>query len=176
MSGVNLVLLGGDKLDTSTPIGKLMLTVLGGIAEFETDMIKERQTEGIAHSKQRGVYKGRPKPYTESNNSLVPAMELYDKRDENKLTVNEISKFKKVSRVTLYQAVGEKIIKCEETIFMLFRGNEIYFSSQGGDGFLFFMIWNRILYRSVHLSTHFCYSNKISDTRLIVSRMTVFIC
>ncbi|WP_242057280.1 recombinase family protein [Guptibacillus hwajinpoensis] len=46
---VNLIVLnmGGEKVDISTAIGKLMITVLSGIAVFETDMIKERQLEEL---------------------------------------------------------------------------------------------------------------------------------
>lgn len=47
------------QLDTSTPTGKLMLTMLGAIATFEREMMLERQAEGIAKAKQEGVYKGR---------------------------------------------------------------------------------------------------------------------
>jgi DNA invertase Pin-like site-specific DNA recombinase len=63
---VSLIVLnmGGDKIDTGTAKGKLMITVLSGITEFEADMIKERHLEGIVEAKQRGVYKGRPKKYT----------------------------------------------------------------------------------------------------------------
>lgn len=46
-------------LDTSTPTGKLMLTVMGGVAEFERAMMLERQREGIAAAKASGKYKGR---------------------------------------------------------------------------------------------------------------------
>ncbi|PRA88064.1 DNA invertase [Ochrobactrum sp. MYb29] len=46
-------------VDTSTPTGKLILTVLGGIAEFERDLMLERQREGIAKAKADGKYKGR---------------------------------------------------------------------------------------------------------------------
>ena len=46
-------------LDTSTPTGKLILTVLGGIAQFEREMMLERQREGIAKAKNEGKYKGR---------------------------------------------------------------------------------------------------------------------
>ena len=46
-------------LDTSTPTGKLMLTVMGGVAEFERAMMLERQREGIAKAKNEGKYKGR---------------------------------------------------------------------------------------------------------------------
>jgi DNA invertase Pin-like site-specific DNA recombinase len=46
-------------IDTSTPTGKLMLTVLGGIAEFERAIMLERQREGIARAKREGKFKGR---------------------------------------------------------------------------------------------------------------------
>ncbi|SNS86785.1 transcriptional regulator, TetR family [Bacillus sp. OK838] len=107
---VSLVVLnmGGDKVDTSTAIGKLMITVLSGIAEFEADMIKERQMEGIELAKQRGVYKGRPNKYTDKHKGLHHALELFNNRDTNKLTVNEISDITKISRATLYRAVKKQ--------------------------------------------------------------------
>lgn len=46
-------------LDTSTPTGLLMLTMLGAIATFEREMMLERQSEGIAIAKMNGRYKGR---------------------------------------------------------------------------------------------------------------------
>lgn len=46
-------------LDTSTPTGKLMLTMLGAIATFEREMMLERQKEGIRIAKDKGIYKGR---------------------------------------------------------------------------------------------------------------------
>ncbi|MFK5880510.1 MAG: recombinase family protein [Flavobacteriaceae bacterium] len=46
-------------LDTSTPTGKLMLTMLAGIATFEREMMLERQREGIQKAKEAGKYKGR---------------------------------------------------------------------------------------------------------------------
>ena len=46
-------------MDTGTPTGKLMLTVLGGVAEFERDLMLERQREGIAKAKAEKKYKGR---------------------------------------------------------------------------------------------------------------------
>jgi DNA invertase Pin-like site-specific DNA recombinase len=45
--------------DTTTPHGRLMLTVLGGLAEFERDLIKTRTSEGRARAKARGVKLGR---------------------------------------------------------------------------------------------------------------------
>lgn len=46
-------------LDTGTPTGKLMLTMLGAIATFEREMMLERQAEGIARAKRDGRFKGR---------------------------------------------------------------------------------------------------------------------
>ena len=47
------------QMDTSTPTGKLMLTMLGAIAEFERELMLERQREGVAKAKAEGKYKGR---------------------------------------------------------------------------------------------------------------------
>ena len=48
-----------EQFDTQTPAGKLQMTMMAAIAEFERDMILERQREGIALAKQAGKYKGR---------------------------------------------------------------------------------------------------------------------
>ena len=55
-----------EKLDTSTPQGKLMLTVFAALAEFERELTLQRQREGIALAKEQGKYKGRqPIPFDE---------------------------------------------------------------------------------------------------------------
>jgi DNA invertase Pin-like site-specific DNA recombinase len=54
--GMRILNLG---MDTSTPTGKLMLTVLGGVAQFEREIMLERQREGVAKAKAAGKYKGR---------------------------------------------------------------------------------------------------------------------
>ena len=46
-------------VDTTTSMGKLILGILGAVAEFETDIRRERQREGIERAKAAGVYKGR---------------------------------------------------------------------------------------------------------------------
>lgn len=47
-----------EQIDTSTPTGKLMLTMIGAINEFERQNLLERQREGIAIAKANGKYKG----------------------------------------------------------------------------------------------------------------------
>lgn len=49
------------EIDTSGPMGKMILTVLGMVGEMELNHIKERQRAGIEAAKARGIYKGRPK-------------------------------------------------------------------------------------------------------------------
>ena len=59
--GIGLVVLsmGGERLDTRNPTSKLMLTILGGVATWEREIMLERQREGIAKAKGEGKYKGR---------------------------------------------------------------------------------------------------------------------
>jgi DNA invertase Pin-like site-specific DNA recombinase len=60
-------------IDTGKPTGKLVLTVLGGIAEFEREIMLERQREGIAKAKAAGKYKGR-KPTARAKSDAVVAL------------------------------------------------------------------------------------------------------
>ena len=60
-------------LDTGTPTGKLMLTMLGAIATFEREMMLERQAEGIAKAKVAGKFKGRA-PTARDKSALVMEM------------------------------------------------------------------------------------------------------
>ena len=48
-----------EQIDTSTPTGRLLLTVCAAISTFERECILERQAEGIALAKEKGIYKGR---------------------------------------------------------------------------------------------------------------------
>ncbi len=57
--GASLRILEPD-VNTAGPLGKMVLTVLGMVAEMELGFIKERQAAGIAKAKAAGVYKGRP--------------------------------------------------------------------------------------------------------------------
>jgi len=65
----------GLGIDTAGPTGKLILTVLGGMAEFERGIMLERQREGIAKAKAAGKYKGR-KPTARAKSKEV--MEMHE--------------------------------------------------------------------------------------------------
>lgn len=103
--GVGLVVLnmGGDTVDTSTAMGKLMITMLSGFAEFERELMLERQKVGIEQAKNRGAYKGRPTTYTNDNNRLAHALDLFKNRDTNGFTVNDILETTGIGRGTLYR-------------------------------------------------------------------------
>lgn len=60
----------------SSPVSKLMLGLLGSIAKFERSLIRERQADGIAKAKERGVYKGRSKSLSDAEvNSMKAAVD-----------------------------------------------------------------------------------------------------
>ena len=63
-------------MDTHTPTGTLMLTVLGGVAQFEREMMLERQREGVARAKAAGKYKGRKPIATEQRAEVVRLAEV----------------------------------------------------------------------------------------------------
>lgn len=93
--------------DTSTPTGKLMLTVVGAIAEFERENILERQREGIALAKKAGKYKGR-KPVEIDEETFTREYSRYMNRE---ITKGELAEALNVSRPTL-----DKIISLQNVL------------------------------------------------------------
>lgn len=100
--GVSLNVLNMGVFDNS-PASKLIRNILLSVAEWEREMILERQREGIQEAKRRGLYKGMPKKYNSNHKGLQYALELMDNRDSNKLTVNDISAITGISRATIYR-------------------------------------------------------------------------
>jgi len=88
--------LGDAWADTTTPHGRLMLAVLGGLAEFERDLIRARTSEGRARAVARGVKLG-PKP------KLTPHQqhEAIKRRDRGDETLREIARSYNVSHSTI---------------------------------------------------------------------------
>lgn len=91
-----------ENIDTSTPTGKLMLTMIGAIAEFERSNLLERQREGIEIAKAEGKYKGR-KPVDPKD--FDKYYEKYLKRELNK---TQLAKKLNISRPTLDKLIKEK--------------------------------------------------------------------
>lgn len=99
--GINLISVK-ENLDTNTATGKLMLTMIGAINEFERANLLERQKEGIIIAKQKGKYKGRKEiGYPENWN------EIYEKWENRKITANEAMKKLNLKRNTFYKLVNK---------------------------------------------------------------------
>lgn len=82
-------------IDTRTAAGKAFLDMLGVFAEFETNLRRERQLEGIAAAKKRGIYRGR-KP-------SIDAYEIKRLRVEEKLGCTEIARRLGIGRASVYR-------------------------------------------------------------------------
>jgi DNA invertase Pin-like site-specific DNA recombinase len=89
-----------ERIDSTTPQGRLMLTMIGAINEFERANILERQAEGIALAKQKGVYKGRKR-------IQKPAgwAEVYEAYRTRQMTATEAMKRLGLKRNTFYNFV-----------------------------------------------------------------------
>ncbi|MEO6060982.1 MAG: recombinase family protein, partial [Thermoflexales bacterium] len=57
--GLRVLNLGGETVDTKSATGRLILNIFSGFAQFEREMMLERQREGVARAKAAGKYKGR---------------------------------------------------------------------------------------------------------------------
>jgi len=100
--GVNLVSLK-EELDTTTPPGKMMLTMLAALSQFERDLIAERTADGLKAARARGRMGGRPKAGDEKTKQAAFAM-----YDANTLTNKEIAEKCGVSIATLNRWIRER--------------------------------------------------------------------
>jgi len=91
-------------LDTTTATGKLMLNVLGSVAEFERSMMLERQREGVAKAKAEGKYKGR-KPTARAKASEVKSML------EAGESPTEVAKKLGIGRSSVYRVIAARSLK-----------------------------------------------------------------
>ena len=101
--GVHLVS-NKENIDSSTPSGKLMLTMIGAIAEFERENLLERQREGIEIAKREGKFKGGQVKKIDSKSFDV----LYEKYKSREITKVEMAKALNISRPTLDKLIKEK--------------------------------------------------------------------
>src|ERR1700756_4398484 len=86
-------------IDTSTAAGKCFLDMLGVFAEFETNLRRERQLEGIAKAKAAGVYKGRP--------PSIEAARVREMKAQGMRPV-DIAKALQIGRASVYRVLGQK--------------------------------------------------------------------
>ena len=91
-----------ENIDTTTPMGKMVFTVMAAVAEMERDLIRERTAEGLKAARARGRHGGRPAIDQEQLNL---ALRMYDCKS---CTVAEITKATGVSKATLYQYLNKR--------------------------------------------------------------------
>lgn len=87
-------------IDTSAPTGRLILTILGGIGQFEREMMLERQREGIARAKAAGKYKGR------APTARRKAAEIQKLKDEG-VGGTEIARRLNIGRASVYRILAD---------------------------------------------------------------------
>jgi DNA invertase Pin-like site-specific DNA recombinase len=90
-----------QQIDTSTPSGRLLVTMLGSIAEFENDLRKDRQADGIAHARKNGVKFGRKKALTDDQ-----VLEMRQKRSEG-VKIKELMSRYALSKASVYRALTD---------------------------------------------------------------------
>lgn len=95
----------------TTPMDKFFLHVLGAVSELERALIRERQKEGIAKAKARGVYKGRKSVLTEDKIREIEL--LLEQRNQSvdaykNISINDIAQKVGVSKSTLYRYLNKR--------------------------------------------------------------------
>jgi DNA invertase Pin-like site-specific DNA recombinase len=92
-----------EQIDTTTPGGKLIFHLMGALAEFERDLIRERTNAGLAAAKARGRVGGRPRKL-KTNGKVALARRIFADQSHS---IPEICAALGISRATLYRYVKE---------------------------------------------------------------------
>ena len=90
-----------EAIDTSTPAGRLMLTIFAGLYQFERECILERQAEGIREAKKAGKYKGRKPIEVDS----IKFKTLYEQWKSGKISAVTMQKQLNLTAPTFYRRI-----------------------------------------------------------------------
>lgn len=93
-----------EKIDTSTPGGKLIFHLMGALAEFERDLIRERTNAGLSAARARGRTGGRPRKL-KTDQKIALARRMFAEPERN---IDLICSTLGISRATLYRYVSQK--------------------------------------------------------------------
>lgn len=100
--GANIKSLKESWMDTTTPQGKLMFTMMAGINQFERDLISIRTKESLSVARARGRVGGRPK---KDIKKIEMAIKMYNSKQHS---IREISEVTGISKTTLYRYINKK--------------------------------------------------------------------
>lgn len=100
-AGLVILSMGGQQIDTTTATGKMMLNVMASVAQFEREMMLERQREGIAKAKADGKYTGR-RPTAMAKADSVKALLATG------MSKTKVCEQVGISRASLYRILAQK--------------------------------------------------------------------
>lgn len=96
---IEVIVLQLGKLDLTSPAGKLMLTMLGAVAEMERDLLVERTQAGLARAKQQGTELGRPPKTNDSQRQAIVAQHAKG------ASISELARIYEISRASIGRIV-----------------------------------------------------------------------
>ena len=99
-AGLVILSMGGQQVDTTTATGKMMLNVMASVAQFEREMMLERQKEGIAKAKKEGKYTGRKPTAMNKADAVLSLL-------SSGMSKTKVCEHVGISRASLYRIIKE---------------------------------------------------------------------
>lgn len=106
-----------EGIDTSTPLGEAMFSIIGAMAQLERDLIRERVTAGMRRAREKGKALGRPKVQIDPQE--------FTKLRENGLSMEEVAKVLGVARATLFNRNGSLKRGSENSILLPLKTQDL---------------------------------------------------
>ena len=99
-AGLVILSMGGQQIDTTTATGRMMLNVMASVAQFEREMMLERQREGIAKAKAEGKYTGRKPTAMNKADAVLSLL-------SSGMSKAKVCEHVGISRASLYRIIKE---------------------------------------------------------------------
>jgi DNA invertase Pin-like site-specific DNA recombinase len=99
-AGLVILSMGGQQVDTTTATGKMMLNVMASVAQFEREMMLERQKEGIAKARKEGKYTGRKPTAMNKADAVLSLL-------SSGMSKTKVCEHVGISRASLYRIIKE---------------------------------------------------------------------
>lgn len=110
--GANIKSIKENWLDTTTPTGKLLFTMIAGISQFERDLISQRTKEGLEAARARGKVGGR-----KSKLDTIKKQTIFNLYQDKKTSIKDICSMFDITKPTLYKVIEEISNNNAETIY-----------------------------------------------------------